>query len=382
MSARDPKRTLILTPFATEQDSRAARLAAYVRQAGGVAHIFGVAWSQVVDRSSDQAGSPPVHGRLRQRWQRYARAWSILKARHSHYDQVVAVNCELGIVSWLFRAFCTKRFGLVLDVYDHHGDVFESRVLAATFAVLEMVAAAVADTVVLPISERLAQYPKWAQAAVSRKALYISNIGFEVPCSQRFVTGTDGPASADAGDPVGGRSLKIAYCGNVDFSRGLDLLIAAVGATDGRWQLDVHGGGVALAEFERLPAAGGNVRFHGPFRNAELVERAGGADLFWAAYDLRVANNRYCDPNKFRDHIVVDVPILTNPGHPLAGLVERSGSGFVVPLDVGQLRSFLATLKPDELAGRRPSAVQAEAVLSSIVAANREAGCRIAFGPD
>jgi len=371
---------LILTPFSPEQDSRAARLAAYIREAGAVADIAGVADLPLASGPKGETGMRQTRGRARQRWQRYKRAWSFLASRSSQYDQVVAVNCEVGIVSWLFRLIHTRRFHLVLDVYDHHADIFESRVLASAFAVLELVAAALADTVVLPIRERVAQYPEWARSAVSGKALFISNIGFELP--RTICTGTDGGQSPVSGDGTANvtRPLRIAYCGNVDYSRGLDTLIEAVEASGGRWQLDIHGGGVALAEFERLPAGGGSVRFHGPFRNAELVERAGGAELFWAAYDLRIANNRYCDPNKFRDHIVVDVPILTNPGHPLADLVERSGSGFVVPLDAIALRDFLVTLQCKDLAERRPSVVQAGAVLSSVVAGNRAAGDRIASG--
>ena len=345
-----------------------------------MAEIVGVTESPPTEPSVSEAGSQRAVGRVRQRWLRYARAWSVLTTSCTRFDQVVAVNCELGIVSWLFRTIFGKRFHLVLDVYDHHGDIFESRVLSSAFAVLEVVAAALADTVILPIRERVVQYPKWARTALSRKAVFISNIGFELPRSFRAATDEGRIAApADRGADVA-RPLRITYCGNVDYSRGLDTLISAVEGTAGRWQLDIHGGGVALAEFETLPSTGGNVRFHGPFRNAELIDRAGGADLFWAAYDLRIANNRYCDPNKFRDHIAVDVPILTNPGHPLAALVERSGSGFVVALDVVALRDCLATLDPRELAMRRPSVVRADAVLSSVVAANRAAGDRIAFG--
>ena len=373
-------RTLILTPFIPEQDPRASRLAAYVRGAGGAAEVAGVSGLAPSVESTGEVASPRPGGRGRRRFRRYLRTWSILGARSSLFDQVVAVNCEVGIVSWLFRLVHGRRFRLVLDVYDHHGDIFESRVLSSAFAVLELAAAVSADAVILPTRERVAQYPGLARAAVSRKALFISNAGFDLPRSSRAVMAADrGPASYDGEAGVPG-PLRIVYCGNVDFSRGLDTLIAAVEATAGRWQLDIHGGGVAFAALEALAAAGANVRLHGPFRTAELVERAAGADLYWAAYDLRVANNRYCDPNKFRDHVILDVPILTNPGHPLAHLVERSQSGFVVPLDVVALRGFLDALDRRELARRLPSMVRADAVLSSVIAANRAGGDRVAFG--
>ena len=367
-----PLNTLILTQFVPEQDSRAGRLAAFLREAGGTCEVIGV--SEPIDSAARNEPAEETPGRLRQRWRRYARTWSVLRASSRQADQVVAVNCEIGLVTGLYRAMHWSRFRLVLDVYDHHGDVFESRLLSGVFSVLEVTAALLAGRVVLPIRERLAQYPRWSRSAIGAKALYISNVGFELPRSSQAVGGDGATASSDEQRSRTDGPMRIVYCGNVDFSRGLDVLVSVVDAMPGRAELTIYGGGVALEEFSKLPGTSGSVLFRGPFRNAELAELARGHDLFWAVYDLRVRNNRYCDPNKFRDHIVVDLPIVTNPGHPLADLVARSGSGFVIPLESQALRRFLADLKPEAIAARKPSRVGAEAVLVSVIEANRDAG--------
>jgi glycosyltransferase involved in cell wall biosynthesis len=204
--------------------------------------------------------------------------------------------------------------------------------------------------------------------------LFISNVGFELPRSSLVVTPACAKVRACEPQPRLDERLRIVYCGNVDYSRGLDILVSAVDGMPGRAQLTIYGGGVALEAFQQLPTSSSNIHFGGPFRNADLAELALGHDLFWAAYDLSVPNNRYCDPNKFRDHIIVDMPIITNPGHPLADLVERSGSGFVVPLEAATLKRFLGSLARDVIAARKPSRVGAEAMLLSVVEANKAAG--------
>ena len=367
--------TLILTQFTPEQDSRANRLVAFIRAAGGTCEVIGV--SESVDSSCERrlTGST-LHpqSRMRQRWRRYLRTWSVLRARSRQADQVIAVNCEIGLLTWLYRISHGNRFRLVLDVYDHHGDVFESRLLSVAFSVLEVTAALLAGRVVLPIRERLAQYPSWSRSAIASKALFISNVGFELPRSSSRVTAVDANGAAGEQHSLPEAPLRIVYCGNVDYSRGLDVLLSAVDRMAGRVELTVHGGGVALDAFRQLPTIRDSVHFKGPFRNADLADLARGHDLFWAAYDLRVRNNRYCDPNKFRDHIIADMPLVTNPGHPLASLVEKSGSGFLVPLEVVALQQFMASLTPEAIGARRPSRVGADAVLLSVIDANRASG--------
>ena len=363
--------TLILTPFVPEQDSRANRLASFMRGAGVTCEIAGVS-SQSIRRSRigplgqlARAWAP-----IRERCIRYSRTWTALRTRGAHVDQVLAVNCEVGLVAWAYRATHLARYRLVLDVYDHHGDIFQSRPLSFLFSVIELLAALLAGQVVLPIRERLEQYPKWSRDTIGSKALFISNAGFQLPQVSRALPEQQSRQA---------KRLRVVYCGNVDHSRGFDVLLAAVSTMARPIDLTIHGGGVALAELSRRHASD-NIRFLGPFRNADLVELASDHDLFWAAYDLDVANNRYCDPNKFRDHVIVDMPILTNPGHPLAEMVDRSGSGFIVPLETPAIIQFLTALRAEEIDARRPSRVGAESVLSSVIEANAQAGHVLTLG--
>lgn len=365
---------LLITPFAPEQDARANRLCSFVRNEGVKCVIVGISDAKDSSGIGKRPEDPPRFSRrIVGRLVRYRNAWKALRFAGDRSAHVVAVNCEVALVAWLYRMTHRGTFRLTIDVYDHHGYVFESWVLSKVFAILELLSILLADDAILPIADRLAQYPKFARSLIARKTVFISNAGFAAP-------DFDGVAVKDieaaaTGIQAGSRNerLRIVYCGNVDYSRGIGVLIEAVVAMGGTVELTIFGSGVALDHF-RNQGREALVRFKGAFSNAELPSLAHGYDLFWAVYDLRIQNNRFCDPNKFRDHILADVPILTNPGHPLADLVSESGSGFVVDLNEEALRQFFMSTDGQSLRARRPSVVGATRVMASVISDNRRSG--------
>lgn len=306
---------------------------------------------------------PRLGDAIRRRFVKY-RASAHIAARLPRRSHIITVNSEIAVIVWATNLVLNKRHRIVADIYDHHGYLIANRAIAAVFHLVESLAVLAAARVILPIRQRLAQYPPPVRRAIAGRALFISNRGFAAP------EPSTRPAFRHEGAPT---RIRIGYFGTVDDSRCLTALIDAAAA--GNVDVRIHGDGSAMASIRAQAMSSPAVTVAGPYDYAALQRLAAEVDLLWAVYDLSVPNNRYCDPNKFREHIDLDRPIVTNPGHPLADEVAQAASGFVVDPTPDALASFFRRLSPASLAARRPSATgRAAAMLAASIVDNRTQG--------
>lgn len=356
----------LITPFPPEGDSRAHRLRDFLEASGLPVEIVSV-----------EAPRKPASSRLeklaiaiKRRLQLYA-ATARLVARIPRKSSLITVNCETTIIAAIIGLLLFKRNRHVADIYDHHGFIVSSYPAALFFHLLEAIAVILSGRAIIPVRQRLAQYPAWLRRYLSNnKALFISNRGFILDLKRNQPSETTLPSGTNV--------IRIGYFGTIDDSRGIDILIDAVAGLCGKVELHIHGDGSSLQRIQNRGHSMPNVHVGGPYRHTDLVRLAANVDLLWAAYDLVIPNNRFCDPNKFKEHIELDRPLVTNPGHPLAEEVEKSGSGFVVPLDVSAVARFLETLTPAQLAARRPGAQGlAASMLAASVDDNRAEGRKV-----
>ena len=76
-----------------------------------------------------------------------------------------------------------------------------------------------------------------------------------------------------------------------------------------------------------------NVDFHDPVKKGRLADLMASTDVGLQILDNIPAFYDGTSPNKFFDYLSVGLPVLVNYPGWLAGVVDRSGCGFVVPPD-------------------------------------------------
>lgn len=294
----------ILTPFTREKDSRAQRLAEELRSLGNNVDIISV----------EAKDLHPSTGRFKKRISRYL---SAAKAISGITGGIIAVNCEITILSWMLRLFkINKNIDfLVIDVYDHHGYIFKG-ISAKIFASLERLALTIADAAIIPIPERINQYSPKLSNKILKKVFFISNIGFKNPTSTRM--------KADAPSNI----VDIVYAGTIDEGRGLHSIIETAKLYPDEIKVRIYGNGPLLPELMKLNDF--NKIYQGGFNFQDLQKIYSEADLICAFYELVVPNHQFCDPNKLREIFEFNKPVLTNSGTPLSKIVESMGIGFTI----------------------------------------------------
>lgn len=300
----------ILTPFVSENDSRAQRLADALRTRGANVNVVGV-----------EAPANPHGSRVLRRITNYYRAWiNILNVR----GVLVTVNAEYSLIAWLSRKLflCNSVRAHVVDIYDHHGFIF-SGILARLFNVIERSAIIAADAAIIPIEERLSQYTPPLLSSDCSKIFFISNLGFVSHAANADFDAFDQQCSSDFHDLC--HRIVVIYAGTLDIGRGLPALAAAGVTYASEIEVRIYGSGPL--EYDLKNRTDISPLVFGRFNMQQLADIYRDADMLCGIYELSVPNHKYCDPNKLREVFDYFIPMLTNDGTPLARQVGSMGVG-------------------------------------------------------
>lgn len=300
---------VIVTPFSSDMDSRAERLRCRLGDAG---------WSVAVN--SVRVETALLGGnRLVSRLRTYSAAAKFFS--RSEDSVWITVNAELTLIACFIKAIYGRRVVVCADIYDHHGYIF-SGLIRFAFHIIEQLAVIAANFIFLPNSSRSNQYLRWS-TKFEAKTFYISNFGFldSLP-----------PCALPTNRLGASKPTKIVYAGTLDWGRGIERILNLIEfGAHSQICCEIYGAGPALRHFESLPEF--SKVYRGGFTFTELEEIYESADMLAAIYDPVVPNNAFCDPNKLREALTYNLPILTNSGTPLAKIVEEFHVGVVFDLD-------------------------------------------------
>jgi hypothetical protein len=124
--------------------------------------------------------------------------------------------------------------------------------------------------------------------------------------------------------------LRLGYLGTLEaYGRGIEDLCAAVTnlpfAT-----LDVVGAGALAGFIEAQSESCNRIRYHGPKDHADGLSIMQQTDILVGLYYAHVPNHAFAAPNKYFEHLLLGMPMLTSLGTPPGDKVMANDTGWAV----------------------------------------------------
>jgi hypothetical protein len=228
-------------------------------------------------------------------------------------DAVHAVDLDTVLPAALFCRI--SGIPLIYDLYDSFIDSRSiTGVLRAVFDRMERWAIGQARLVIIADPSRLEQHPPISDA----KLLVIEN----VPVVQEL-SKIDKSQRADG-------YLRLGYMGTLEaYGRGLEDVCAAVKRLPFA-TFDVVGAGALEQRMIARAAACSRITFHGPKEHAEGMRIIGETDILVGLYYALVPNHAFAAPNKYYEHLLLGMPMLTSKNTPPGAKVLANKTGWAV----------------------------------------------------
>ncbi len=214
-------------------------------------------------------------------------------------------------------AFFAKISGIPL-VYDLYDSFVDSRnitgPLRAALDYLERWVIRCARIVIIADAGRIIQHPP----IPDEKLLVIENVPMILDVEQ----------SRDLVRSQG--MLRLGYLGTLEaYGRGIEDLCAAITSLP-YVTLDVVGTG-ALTEFIEAQSVSCNrIRYHGPKDHADGLSIMQQTDILVGLYYAHIPNHAFAAPNKYFEHLLLGMPMLTSSGTPPGDKVVANDTGWAV----------------------------------------------------
>jgi hypothetical protein len=229
----------------------------------------------------------------------------------------VAVVHAVDLDTVLPAALFARMTGIPL-VFDLYDSFIDSRAitgpLRSVLDRLERWAIRQARLVIIADPTRVAQHPP----IPDDKLLVIENV----------------PAVQAPLDPKPSRSssavLRLGYMGTLEaYGRGIEDLCDAVEMLP-FVTLDIVGTGALESAITERVARCSRIKFHGPKYHAEGLEIMRTTDILVGLYYTFIPNHAFAAPNKYYEHLLLGMPMLTSLYTPPGAKVTANGTGWAV----------------------------------------------------
>jgi glycosyltransferase involved in cell wall biosynthesis len=245
------------------------------------------------------------------KWQWVLFFW-LLKNR-KHFDVIHACNFDTMLAAFMAGKLTSKI--LVYDIFDFLADTVQ-RVPAALKKIIRFL-----DLKLISSSDAVILVDEIRKEQVS--GVKIKRIAF-VYNSPEDEYGQAIQKFQNQG------TLHITYVGQLEYRRGLDILIKLMEEHPG-WSLDLAGVGRNEDEIRERALRIENINWHGVIPYKKTIELSARADVLIATYDPNVPNHRYSSANKLFEAMMLGKPIIVAENTRMDKIVEAEDCGIIVP---------------------------------------------------
>ena len=123
----------------------------------------------------------------------------------------------------------------------------------------------------------------------------------------------------------------IGYFGTLDKNtRGLEYLLSLAINNPHTIKVIFGGGGALKQEIENAASLHTNIKFIGRYKHDELPFLTIKLDYYWSYYSPNIKLHEYAIPNKFYEHLQLDLPIIASRIIPQSKFIEKNNTGIIV----------------------------------------------------
>jgi len=253
--------------------------------------------------------------------------WQIIKERPS---MIQVFDFESVIPACIARFLVGAT--LVYDIRDPFADCYKfPKVFRNPAYAIDWVYMGLCSAFIVPGHDRLEYLGRWGKS--KRPTLVVPNTCDDLV--QQLPESVNGLVASND-------SIKIAYIGYLDRSRGAMMWAELCKAKENQMELLVAGD-CRDAELASILTSNPNVKFLGLLSNLESMAVMRSSHAIALLYDTSVAVNRMAAPNKFYEALMVSTPVIVSRGMNLEKIVEEEKLGYIV--DYGDIESLKAAFE-------------------------------------
>lgn len=254
----------------------------------------------------------------------------LFKLRHK-YSVIHVVDLDSVLPTLLFKLFFSKR--IVFDVYDKYSD---SRNIGAPISKLvdfvERFAATTADQLLLPDACRISQLGVGdGNVTVLENVPAYSELGLEDSRNRN-------------------ECLTLGYVGVLEAKhRGIEDLLEVV-SRNPAVRLRIAGVGPLRDMVVDFAARFDNIDYHGPVVHQEALEILASCNVMVGLYYRSNRNHFYAAPNKYYEHLLLGMPLITTVGTPPGNKVLEGNTGYALIEGSEALQRWIDEFNQNEVA--------------------------------
>jgi len=231
-------------------------------------------------------------------------------------DFIHAIDLDSSLI---FLVIKCRKCVIVADFADYIEDYAYkfSLVLRPLIRILTFLVYKRSDYVVLPSSERKKFYMKRVYVVNNApKGSYVAN---------------------DGGFKREGR-WSVLYCGTYGKDRAIDILCALSEDVElDKFRFEIAGWG----ELQSLVDRYSKIQNYGHITYLSVLEKTQNTDFVYCVYDPLIPVNRFADPNKFYEAVLMGKPLIVAKGTGIDLIVEKYGLGLVVDYSFSSVKAQL-----------------------------------------
>ncbi|MEQ6474919.1 hypothetical protein [Comamonas sp. wu1-DMT] len=325
--------------FLPHLDARMGKYARALSQSGSDVKFIG--WARGQDRGDADSNETFLFERnaaLGGRWRNVFAllAWNFfvfktLMGLRKNISIVHVVDLESAIFVYIFCRLFNK--SMVFDIYDHYADTRNIRGgLGKVISAIERKLAQCADLTILADEARMVQHG----LKPASNLMIVENVpDISWPHDELLI---------EEDEPI-----KIGYFGVLEKQhRGLENLLEAF---SGNKKFELHFAGYGPLEekiLEKVKSCS-NIRFYGALTHEQGMKKLSEMHCVVGFYYLTVPNHRFASPNKYYEHLLLGLPLLTTYGTPPGNKVVNENTGWALSEGIDSLLSWADQLDIDDL---------------------------------
>lgn len=320
--------------FLPHLDARMGKYARVLNNSGSNVKYIGWARGQDKDKAeSDEIFLFERNAALGGRWRNVFAllAWNLfvfktLMRLRKNISIVHVVDLESAISVYIFCRIFNK--AMVFDIYDHYADTRSIRGIVGRFiSAIETKLAKCSDLTIIADEARMMQH----RLKPASNLMIVENVpDISWPHNELLI---------EEGEPI-----KIGYFGVLEKKhRGLENLIEAF---SGNKKFELHFAGYGPLEEKILESSKccSNIRFYGALTHEQGLKKLSEMHCVVGFYYLTVPNHRFASPNKYYEHLLLGIPLLTTYGTPPGNKVVSENTGWALAEGVDYLLGWAEQL--------------------------------------
>jgi glycosyltransferase involved in cell wall biosynthesis len=146
--------------------------------------------------------------------------------------------------------------------------------------------------------------------------------------------------------------------GGLTSGRGIELLLEAFGTAESNGHLVFMGFGKLEGLVREYAARHRHIHFHPPVPSEEVITYASGADVGFSLNENTCLSHYYSLPNKIFEYLLAGVPVIASDFPDTRQVLEEFHCGWPVQLQVKELAGLVASLKREDIQGKKAGLAQ------------------------